>query len=304
MRLPGGGVSAVKPSRPPPQGSHDQEVVAYYEETYLDYRLLWMSPRTLAMHFGFWDQRTRSHDEALLNMNRVLAARAEVRPGDRVLDAGCGVGGSAIWLARQFDVQVVGISLVPSQVERARGFADRWGVSSRVSFELRDFARTELPNSSFDVVWVIESVCHATHKGAFLAEAGRLLKPGGRLVLADWFRRRRPFEADDERLLGSWLSGWAVPDLATGEELLEGCRKAGLLNCRIDDVTENVRPSLRRLYRLALVGYPCALLLRALRLRSARYQRSNPRSALLQYRALRRGLWFYGIASATADEGK
>jgi tocopherol O-methyltransferase len=71
----------------------------------------------LAMHYGFWDKETSNHAEALINMNRALATRAEVRPGDHVLDAGCGIGGSAIWLARDFGVRVVGITLVPSEVE-------------------------------------------------------------------------------------------------------------------------------------------------------------------------------------------
>jgi tocopherol O-methyltransferase len=277
--------------------THIRHVVAYYEETYLDYRLLWMNPSTLAMHFGYWDEQTHSHAEALLNMNRALATRADLRPGDRVLDAGCGVGGSAIWLAREFDVQVVGITLVPGQITRARRFAQRHGVAQRVTFDYQDFTHTTFLDGSFDVVWAIESVCHTPDKRDFLLEARRVLKPNGRLVVADWFRHRRPLSSADETLLHNWLSGWAVPDLMTADGFVSAARQACFAQVRLEDVTGNVRPSLRRLYRLALLGHPAAILLWALRLRTDN-QLANARSALQQYQALKRNLWFYGMVTA------
>src|SRR5258705_1811347 len=75
-------------------------VVAYYDQTWLDYRLFWLNRRTLSVHFGYTDTTTRGHADALLNMNRVLADSAGIQPGARVLDAGCGVGGSSIWLSQ------------------------------------------------------------------------------------------------------------------------------------------------------------------------------------------------------------
>src|SRR6266568_4985056 len=82
----------------------------YYDETWLDYRMLWLNPQNIAIHFGYWDERTRGHGESLLNMNRVLASQIGIRTGQRILDAGCGVGGSSIWLAQTYGVEVVGIT--------------------------------------------------------------------------------------------------------------------------------------------------------------------------------------------------
>src|SRR5439155_14864192 len=76
------------------------DVVAYYEETWLDFRVLWMTLGNPAIHFGYWDEGTRRHGQSLDNMNRVMADIACVSQGDRVLDAGCGVGGAAFWLAQ------------------------------------------------------------------------------------------------------------------------------------------------------------------------------------------------------------
>jgi len=254
------------------------------------------------MHLGFWDERTGSNARALTNMDRALAERAGIRPGDRVLDAGCGFGRSAVWLAGEFGAEVVGVNLAPGQVYRARRLAYRRGVSDGVTFERKDFARTGFQQESFDVVWALESICHTHDKPGFLAEARRLLKPGGRLVVADFFRSGRPFDAENERLLRSWLSGWAVPDLATGEEFEELVRLAGFTGVRSEDMTANVWPSARRLYRRALVGYPATALLRVLRLRGDGHL-SGARSGLEQHQALQRGLWSYGIftgASAPA----
>jgi cyclopropane fatty-acyl-phospholipid synthase-like methyltransferase len=278
--------------------AHIRQIVAYYEDTYLDYRVWWMTSAALAMHYGFWDEQTNNHADAQINMNRVLAAQAELKPSDHVLDAGCGVGGSAIWLAQEFGVQVVGISLLPSEVRRGCRFAHRRGVADRVTFARQDFTHTDFPDGSFDVIWAIESICHAPDKREFLAEARRLLKPGGRLIVADGFRSRRPFNSDEEWALQRWLSGWAVPDLMTADEFTDAARQVGFAHVRLDDITTNILPSARQMYRLARVLYPLGILQRVLRL-VTNPQLANARSALEQYQTLRRGLWFYGIVAAT-----
>lgn len=104
---------------------HVRKLISYFEDAHRDYRRWWITSTALAMHFGFYDQDTSNHAEALLNMNRVLAMRAELHSSDRVLDAGCGVGGSAIWLARELGVRVVGINVVPGDIDRARRYARR-----------------------------------------------------------------------------------------------------------------------------------------------------------------------------------
>lgn len=275
------------------------QVQAYYDQTWLDYRFLWMNGRNRAIHFGYWDAATRTHAQSLLDANRVLAEAIGIQRGMRVLDAGCGVGGSGIWLARQYGVAVVGITPVPSQVERAIRYARQQGVKGRVTFQVQDYAATTFSPRSFDAVWAQESVCHAPDKAAFLAEARRLLRPGGRLGVAEYFRAARPLASAGERLLHSWLSGWAIPDLATVPEFHAWAAEAGFADIHYQDVTPRMTPSLRHLYRLSLLCWPLAVLLRSLRLRSAT-QHGNIRGARDQYRALRQGLWRYGIVTATA----
>jgi tocopherol O-methyltransferase len=288
-------------AEPLDHAAHVRKLTSYFEDTKTDYRLWWMTSTALAMHFGFYDEQTRDHAEALVNMNRVLATRANLQSGDRVLDAGCGVGGSAIWLARELGASVVGVNVVLGDIERGRRYARRRNVDNRVTFELQDMTRTDFPDGSFDVVWAIESVCHVPDKRRFLAEARRLLKPGGRLVIADAFRHRRPFGPADERLLHDWLSAWAVTDLMTPDEFTAAAEQNGFARVQFEDVSEHVRPSSLRMYRLMRVLYPLGVVWRAIGLFTD-VQLANRRSALEQYRIVRRGLLVYGLVVATSHD--
>ncbi len=279
--------------------SRTDAIVAYYDETWLDYRFFWLNERTLSVHFGYIDETTCGHANSLLNMNRVLADRAGIRQGERVLDAGCGVGGSSFWLAQQRGAEVVGITPVGSQVAQARRFAARRKLTRQVHFEHADYTKTFFPNASFDVIWSLESLCHAQDKAAFYREAARLLRPGGRLVVAEYMRTARPFDTPGERLLHKWLDGWAIPDLDTPDEHLSSMSACGFADIQIDDVTAHTRPSLHRLYQITLWSYPLAVLGRAAGIRSS-VQHGNVLGSLHQYQALERGLWFYGIISAAA----
>src|SRR5204862_1698171 len=76
-----------------------REIINYYAFSKLDYRLYNGRFSDLSMHYGMWDQTTRTHREALTNENRIIADIATIRRWDHVADLGCGYGSSAVWLA-------------------------------------------------------------------------------------------------------------------------------------------------------------------------------------------------------------
>ncbi|MGH3857468.1 MAG: SAM-dependent methyltransferase, partial [Pseudonocardiaceae bacterium] len=221
-----------------------------------------------------------------------------IQAGERVLDAGCGVGGSSLWLATERGARVVGITPVASQVALARGYAADRGLSDRVHFEQADYVATPFLAASFDIVWACESLCHALSKAAFYREAARVLRPGGRMIVAEYVRAARPVDPTGERLLHEWLDGWAIPDIDTPGEHLGHLAAAGFTDARLDDVTAHTRPSLRRLYRMAYWTYPLAVLGRGTGVRSS-VQHANVIASIRQYQALRHNAWFYSILSAT-----
>lgn len=286
------------PAAPEGDAAYVAPIVEYYDGTWFDYRVVWM--RNLGMHWGYWDDDTRNHGQSLTNMSRELASLAKLQPGMKVLDAGCGVGGPALWLAATYGVDVTGVTLSRVQLGRARRYAAKRQLDHLVRFEIADFTRLPYPDHSFDIVWAQESVCHvpANGKQAFLAEAHRVLKPGGQLLMEDWFRIDRPYPGDGEQLMHEWLSGWAIDDLATTEEITDWSRAAGFDPVRLRNITPYAFKSIRRLHRLAVWSSPGALLLRGLHLRT-KIEQANLRSARLQWATYQRSLWLVGLLSAT-----
>ncbi len=124
---------ATEPATKPLVRGDPKTTASYYEETWLDYRMLWLNPSNRAIHFGYWDETTHNHSESLLNMNRVLASNLRPKAGDKMLDCGCGVGGTAMWMAENHDVDVTGITVTPDQVVRGNRYAAERGLSPRRS---------------------------------------------------------------------------------------------------------------------------------------------------------------------------
>lgn len=274
--------------------AHVERLREYYEDSWFDYRFLWLDPRTRAMHFGYHDGRRRSHADALLALNAVMAERVAVRAGERVLDAGCGVGGTSFWLAETIGADVVGINLVADHIDRARRYTVERGLQPGPHFEVADYCATGFADGSFDVVWATESACHAPDKLSFAVEAARLLRPGGRLVMAEYVLLPDGVGQADIR---RWEQSWEMT-LATAAQWTAALAEAGLVDVRIDDVTEHVEPSLRRLRRLCALLGPAAAALHLVGVRTAAQQR-NIAGSNAMWRATREGRWFYAIMSAT-----
>ncbi len=272
-------------------------IVDYYTQSEIDYRMIWGLKRSLAIHYGHWDETTRSLRAALERQNRLLAETARVSADDYVLDAGCGVGGSSIYLAQRTGCRALGITLSPRQAESARRNAAARGVGDRTSFAVMDYTGTGLDAETFDVVWALESVCYAEDKAAFVREAHRLLRPGGRLVLADGFATRDIYSAEERAVMDAWLRNWAVESLATPHGFERALRDAGFGSIAYTDVTRNIMPSARLLYAHSLYALFVGRVAELLRVRT-RVQTGNIVACRWQYPAFRRGLACYGLFSA------
>jgi SAM-dependent methyltransferase len=264
-----------------------KRIVQYYEQTWFDYRVMWLNRVNYSLHFAYHDVPGMPHRLALTRHNEVMAERAAVAPDEHVLDAGCGVGGTTCWLAEHRQARVMGVTLVPEQVTRAKAIAAQRGLTN-----------LPVPDCTFDVVWAQESLCHAPDKAATYNEFHRVLKPGGRLVVAEYMRTTRSLGRFDARVVLAWVDGWAMPDLDTMDEHRTAATAAGFASVEIRDETRYVEPSLRRLFLRATAVYPIGVMLRLSRVRT-QVQHANVRASFLQYVALRRGTWRYGILSAT-----
>ena len=193
-----------------------QQIIQYYDRCEPHYRLHWDLSNSHALHYGFWDATTHNFSQALQRINAVMANTIALNNADFVLDAGCGIGGSAIWLAKHIGCRTLGITLSQRQVATATKLAQQQGVAHLAQFGCADYTQTQLPNQHVSAVWAIESLCHAANKLAFTNEAARILQSGGRLVVADFFiRQTPPLNTTETRIINKWANGWAVPQFDT-----------------------------------------------------------------------------------------
>ena len=141
----------------------------------------------------------------------------QLPPGSRLLDVGCGIGGSARILARDYGFNVLAVSISPEQIRRARQLTpDR--LTCR--FAVMDALALPLEDAGFDVVWSVEAGPHIPDKQRFANELLRLLRPGGRLVVADWNRRdtrERPLNIVERVVMSQLLQQWGHAEFSSIE---------------------------------------------------------------------------------------
>lgn len=133
----------------------------------------------------------------------------------KILDVGCGIGGTSRYLAKKFgpSTAVTGITLSPNQVTRATELAKERGIAN-AEFKIMDALNMSFPDNTFDVVWACESGEHMPDKKRYVEEMARVLKPGGRIVIATWCQRdegNRPFTPADRKMLDFLYSEWTHP---------------------------------------------------------------------------------------------
>ncbi|QMU70541.1 methyltransferase domain-containing protein [Streptacidiphilus sp. P02-A3a] len=145
-------------------------------------------------HLGYWDtpESEFTFEEATDRLTDVMAERLRISAGDRLLDVGCGVGAPAVRLARRTGAAVTGISVSQEQVARANELARSTSLLEHVSFQRADAMRLPFADASFDSVFALESMPHMPDRAQVLREMRRVLRPGGRIVLTDFYRRPAP----------------------------------------------------------------------------------------------------------------
>ena len=270
------------------------DIIKYYEESYLDYWWIWSLGKTHSIHYGYYDAEHRTHAKAVVNMNGIMADIAGIDSSDHVLDAGCGVGGSSIWLAKNRGAQATGINITEMHLKIAAKLVKKYQLEDRVQFQLKSYMETGFEEKSFDVVWGLESICYAPNKKDFLQEAHRVLKNGGRLVVADGFLSNSPLNPEEQTEVDKWVNGWAVDHLARVDDFKTYLEELGFKNITYNNITENVMPSSVRMYRFGRLTFWIALFLEWLGFRS-KVQTQNVLAALYQHTSLKKGLWQYGI---------
>ncbi len=143
--------------------------------------------KSLSIHFPIWFPGTQDINGSFLNSNRYMAEAAGIQNGQIVLDAGCGIGGSTFWLAKNYGVRVIGISLSALNISRCRELANEFNLDHKVNFETVDFMSKHFEDETFNVVWNLESFSYANPQETYIKGVYQILKPGGTWVCLDGF---------------------------------------------------------------------------------------------------------------------
>ena len=276
-----------------------EKIIEYYDVAEVSYKDVWHLDSALSMHYGFWEKGVNNLKAALIKEMEVLANIVEISKDDIVLDAGCGVGGSSIYMAEHFGCQVYGITLSEQQVKKASTAATQRNVNHLANFQKADFHQTPFEDNSFDVIWFLESFCHSDDFQTLVKEVYRILKPNGRIIIADGFSSKPAFSKKEKSTMDNWLNNWAIDHLATSQSVLDALKNTKFSNIAMEDYTQKIKKSAFIMYFYCQAALFIGWLYKLV---GKKYGNEvtikNTIGGKYQYLALKNKLWEYSVITA------
>jgi len=229
----------------------DRNPIDFYRDNFTLIEKLLQVDQTHCIHHGYYEKGIRTHVQSVINMNdfigRLLKLNSEIKQCKKILDAGCGIGGTVVYFAKKFpDIKFTGINIVPDHIKMAKNLAKEKKVLSNTDFFVKDFVDTDLSSNQFDAIYLMESSCYALQKQMLIREMYRILKPGGILVITDVFLtfvKLNPFLTN---IYNSFCKGWGLSDLIDIEEFIFYLEKERFHNIVNKTITKHVTRTILR----------------------------------------------------------
>ncbi|MCJ1420697.1 hypothetical protein MMC32_007056 [Xylographa parallela] len=201
------------------------------------------------IHHGYFLEPNDSKETAQTRLIELLLERSELPIGSTVLDVGCGIGGTTRYLAKHRGCRVTGLTISGRQVELARTLTTKEAGTGSLHDQPSEFTRLDnggarfveldaekmgayfctAPNqATFDCVWISEAMSHLPDKRLFFRNASKLLDPGGKLVVADWFKAEGLSTAQTNADIKPIEDGMLLPPLCEPSEYVHLAGEAGL----------------------------------------------------------------------------
>ncbi|XWS60634.1 hypothetical protein CRYUN_Cryun07bG0052200 [Craigia yunnanensis] len=215
------------------KANHTDIVNKYYDRVNNLYEVIWGE----SFHFASrWNGE--SLRESIKRHEHFIALQLGLKPGDKVLDVGCGIGGPLREIARFSSTSVTGLSNNEYQITRGKELNRIAGVDKTCDFVKADFMEMPFPDSSFDAVYAIEATCHAIDVidcyfccvwyGCY-KEIYRVLKPGQCFAAYEWCRTDSFDLSNQEhqKIKAELEIGGCIPDLRSTRQFREALKEAG-----------------------------------------------------------------------------
>lgn len=219
-----------------------QQIQQFYDAS----SSLWEQVWGEHMHHGYYGADGRDPKErrqAQIDLIEEMLRWANVTQAKNILDVGCGIGGSSLYLAEKFGAQATGITLSPVQANRAIERAQSAKLNAH--FQVANALEMPFADDSFDLVWSLESGEHMPDKVKFLQECHRVLKPGGTFIFATWCHRstdRQLLTADEQKHLEDIYRVYCLPYVISLPEYEQIARDVGFKGLRSADWSTAVAP--------------------------------------------------------------
>ena len=276
----------------------NKEIINYYNDCKKDYRLIWRLDRAWGMHYGYFDKGDKSLTNAILKMNEQIIKNTPMSEKSIVLDAGCGYAGTSMYIAEKIKCHIEAITIVDEQIKTAKKVIKDKKLDKYINISNQDYTKTNFKDNTFDIIYGIESICHADKK-AFLKEAYRILKPNGVLIILDGYNTKEKDDYTEKELkyMQKWNRGWAVGSLETGNYFIRESKQIGFVNQEYINITNKVIKTSKIMYLASFPAYIVDFFGRMFKKRT-KYNKGNVEAARYQYICMKKNLWEYGIFKA------
>lgn len=204
------------------------------------------------MHHGYYVPEDRTdHVQAQIDLiDEVLkwAGVDDGKPPKKVVDVGCGIGGSSRHIVRKYEgCTAQGITLSPYQAGRGNELAKEGGLEDRASFQVADALNMPFEDNTFDLVWSLESGEHMPDKPKFVNELMRVIAPGGRVILVTWCHRdlelgEPSLSRKEEKILAKINRAYYLPKWCSVDDYVKLLEKEGAVDIKREDWSHIIAP--------------------------------------------------------------
>ncbi|XP_020704811.1 probable tocopherol O-methyltransferase, chloroplastic isoform X2 [Dendrobium catenatum] len=229
------------------------------------------------MHHGFYEADSSAtlagHRDAQVRMVEEALHFAGVSDDPlkkpmRIVDVGCGIGGSSRYLAKKYGAQVQGITLSPVQAKRAQDLTMAAELADKVSFQVADALDQPFPDGQFNLVWSMESGEHMPDKEKFVRELARVAAPGGIIIIVTWCHRdllpsEEELKPDEINLLNKICKAYYLPKWCSAADYVHIAGSLPLQDIKRADWSDNVAPFWPAVIKSALTWNGLTSLLRS-----------------------------------------
>jgi len=223
-------------------------VIDYYEDSNLGYRYFHSAEGSVHMALNFDGKFDK---DGYYEQARIVSKQIELINARRVLELGCGKGFNTIYLAKKFpNVDFIGIDFTPAHINHAIESGKDY---QNLTFKQGNFQMLEFDDKFFNLVFEVESICHASDMKVALSEAFRVLKPGGRTIFFDGFRQPGfPNQSEDIKLASQLVeASMAIEKPWIIDDWLLLAHEVGFSDITVSDISQAIMPNLAKFQFLA-----------------------------------------------------